>query len=101
MDWRLRVRPHLAAKSRGSGHIDRPRKFPRYSRKLTGASQLRELLQDLCPAHRSEEHTSELQSHSFISYAVFCLKNKLVGTSVWALLVLPRCLRCGRRWWSG
>src|ERR1051326_3368758 len=23
---------------------------------------------------RSEEHTSELQSHSFISYAVFCLK---------------------------
>src|ERR1051326_3437779 len=24
---------------------------------------------------RSEEHTSELQSHSFISYAVFCLKN--------------------------
>src|ERR1051326_1423237 len=28
----------------------------------------------LCP--RSEEHTSELQSHSFISYAVFCLKKK-------------------------
>src|ERR1051326_5576060 len=25
-------------------------------------------------AMRSEEHTSELQSHSFISYAVFCLK---------------------------
>src|ERR1051326_9502172 len=25
-------------------------------------------------ADRSEEHTSELQSHSFISYAVFCLK---------------------------
>src|ERR1051326_9381801 len=27
-------------------------------------------------AQRSEEHTSELQSHSFISYAVFCLKKK-------------------------
>ena len=27
-------------------------------------------------AWRSEEHTSELQSHSFISYAVFCLKKK-------------------------
>ena len=27
-------------------------------------------------AYRSEEHTSELQSHSFISYAVFCLKKK-------------------------
>src|ERR1051326_1542411 len=25
---------------------------------------------------RSEEHTSELQSHSFISYAVFCLTKK-------------------------
>src|SRR6056300_459346 len=38
---------------------------------------------------RSEEHTSELQSHSEISYAVFCLKKKkgrrssdLLGTSV-------------------
>src|ERR1051326_1475832 len=28
---------------------------------------------------RSEEHTSELQSHSFISYAVFCLKKKIMG----------------------
>ena len=28
------------------------------------------------PASRSEEHTSELQSQSTISYAVFCLKKK-------------------------
>src|ERR1051326_9625260 len=39
--------------------------------------------------NRSEEHTSELQSHSFISYAVFCLKkNKksfaLLGPSMGA-----------------
>src|SRR5213080_5591630 len=27
---------------------------------------------------RSEEHTSELQSHSGISYAVFCLKKKTI-----------------------
>ena len=27
---------------------------------------------------RSEEHTSELQSHSFTSYAVFCLKKKIL-----------------------
>ena len=27
-------------------------------------------------AERSEEHTSELQSHWYISYAVFCLKKK-------------------------
>src|ERR1051326_6772068 len=30
-------------------------------------------------ADRSEEHTSELQSHSFISYAVFHLKKKGTG----------------------
>ena len=30
----------------------------------------------LIVSNRSEEHTSELQSHSFISYAVFCLKKK-------------------------
>ena len=28
--------------------------------------------------YRSEEHTSELQSHSFISSAVFCLKNAMI-----------------------
>ena len=31
----------------------------------------------LAGVYRSEEHTSELQSHSFISYAVFCLKKKI------------------------
>jgi len=30
---------------------------------------------------RSEEHTSELQSQSTISYAVFCLKKKRIGKS--------------------
>src|SRR3546814_19270580 len=30
----------------------------------------------VCPAKRSEEHTSELQSLMRISYAVFCLKKK-------------------------
>src|ERR1043165_10185563 len=29
-----------------------------------------------CSGHRSEEHTSELQSRGLISYAVFCLKKK-------------------------
>src|SRR6186713_1806437 len=29
-----------------------------------------------CASRRSEEHTSELQSHSGTSYAVFCLKKK-------------------------
>src|SRR3546814_2812614 len=31
----------------------------------------------LVTRHRSEEHTSELQSQMRISYAVFCLKNKI------------------------
>ena len=35
---------------------------------------------------RSEEHTSELQSHSFISYAVFCLKKKITNTNTIATL---------------
>src|SRR3546814_9216397 len=41
-------------------------------------------LQDLPsgqPYHRSEEHTSELQSLMRISYAVFCLKKKNQNTS--------------------
>src|SRR6056300_766168 len=40
---------------------------------------LTDLNDDRAPAlksWRSEEHTSELQSHSEISYAVFCLKKK-------------------------
>src|ERR1051326_9550345 len=34
---------------------------------------------------RSEEHMSELQSHYFISYAVFCLEKKITHVSVWKL----------------
>src|SRR3546814_10003194 len=32
--------------------------------------------------HRSEEHTSELQSLMRISYAVFCLKKKIKNTTI-------------------
>ena len=38
---------------------------------------------------RSEEHTSELQSHSFTSYAVFCLKKKTLGISLKAHVYTP------------
>ena len=44
--------------------------------KLTSQPIESEYLPDLDKEIRSEEHTSELQSHSFISYAVFCLKKK-------------------------
>src|ERR1051326_9334391 len=53
----------------------------RSSRERSGFSDLRSDVH-LNPDDRSEEHTSELQSHSFISYAVFCLKNKTNGTSL-------------------
>ena len=41
-----------------------------------GPGWLKALTNDMKEDTRSEEHTSELQSHSFISYAVFCLKKK-------------------------
>src|SRR3546814_8968635 len=37
---------------------------------------LPDILSDFLTQHRSEEHTSELQSLMRISYAVFCLKKK-------------------------
>src|SRR6056300_1415288 len=42
------------------------------------------------PYHRSEEHRSELQSHSEISYAVFCLKKKKERVPVIFSEVIPR-----------
>src|ERR1051326_2074444 len=53
------------------------------------------------PKERSEEHTSELQSHSFISYAVFFL-NDTATTEIYtlslhdALPIYPQ-RRSGRR----
>src|SRR3546814_7509975 len=37
------------------------------------------------PPHRSEEHTSELQSLMRISYAVFCLKKKTITHNTYQL----------------
>ena len=41
-----------------------------------GLQKAKVYLEEYAASVRSEEHTSELQSHSFISYAVFCLKKK-------------------------
>src|SRR3546814_7006337 len=41
------------------------------------ATAIRSVIEQLCALPRSEEHTSELQSLMRISYAVFCLKNKI------------------------
>ena len=45
-------------------------------REESGGNITRQLRRLGSSLDRSEEHTSELQSHSFISYAVFCLKKK-------------------------
>ena len=50
------------------GNIDKPEYFFDLTRVNEGSYAMY--------VTRSEEHTSELQSHSFISYAVFCLKKK-------------------------
>src|SRR3546814_1406178 len=64
---RIRTRSDIAdAVFRGKGDRCRRRRCSR-----TGTVQ--ECWQD---RHRSEEHTSELQSLMRISYAVFCLKKK-------------------------
>src|SRR3712207_8628241 len=54
-----------------------PRRRPR-ARSTGGRNRPRPLRQSRAP-HRSEEHTSELQSRN-ISYAVFCLKKKTHAT---------------------
>ena len=48
---------------------------------ITPSTEIAERLARRLPEVRSEEHTSELQSHSFISYAVFCLKKTNEHTS--------------------
>ena len=74
---------------RGGGAGRRPGACPDAARGITtivvpqaaggavdiGARAMAEFL-STAKATRSEEHTSELQSHSEISYAVFCLKKK-------------------------
>src|ERR1051326_4360065 len=60
-----RVRVSTATWSSGFLHLRQSQPFCKAPVRVS----FRGRLQD-----RSEEHTSELQSHSFISYAVFCLQ---------------------------
>ena len=52
--------------------LELPEEEPHYGK--YGRMRLRYLKEHHKMLYRSEEHTSELQSHSDISYAVFCLK---------------------------
>src|SRR3546814_6645148 len=64
MDRRhMHIRPDQHGQPDGKANADRPR----YGRSDQGSHEF---------THRSEEHTSELQSLMRTSYAVFCLKKK-------------------------
>src|SRR3546814_3692400 len=74
-----------AARGRGSPHVRAggsapPRRRPAPCRERGGKAPRRGKPPDYRSGrgrnHRSEEHTSELQSLMRISYAVFCLKKK-------------------------
>src|SRR3546814_2247768 len=59
------------------GQVDSPHGGGRHDRAVRGrAGSARQWREDRQLRHRSEEHTSELQSLMRISYAVFCLKKK-------------------------
>src|SRR3546814_5523508 len=55
---------------------DRPQRGRQRHRRHAARDRHALRLQGLQVLHRSEEHTSELQSLMRISYAVFCLKKK-------------------------
>src|SRR3546814_9643597 len=91
--WR-RLHPNLPARSQPIGRLvqdrysecGRPDPARRRAHELlhhrpdTGQSAVRR--GDPGSDHRSEEHTSELQSLMRISYAVFCLKKKKINTKL-------------------
>src|ERR1051326_1498390 len=60
----------------GGGFVGTVQNMARFSVNLGYATVGTDTGHQSQPRNRSEEHTSELQSHSFISYAVFCLKTK-------------------------
>src|SRR3546814_5478508 len=77
------VRPHVVLSSQtGIDHAQSPARPPDALVRPAELSQAvpadRGAVRRRCPraGHRSEEHTSELQSLMRISYAVFCLKKK-------------------------
>src|SRR3546814_4942444 len=74
---RLDVVVELRRLGRAATAVDaHAREQPLASRQLALGGQVRHVEGRACARHRSEEHTSELQSLMRISYAVFCLKKK-------------------------
>ena len=70
--WKKKIKAERAAGQNRLHHWGRAIVALRHETKGAATAADLKILDDL----RSEEHTSELQSHSFSSYAVFCLKKK-------------------------
>src|SRR3546814_5027601 len=88
--YRARAR-NLYARGRRKGRFSRrsrdapdrprhaaPRRIRPYGRRLGGGDGGARSESPCIAGHRSEEHTSELQSLMRISYAVFCLKKQKI-----------------------
>ena len=74
---RLNLESKLPIIFRDSNDFDDKKMFRSYQRKSAkGGNKLQKFAIPKANQMRSEEHTSELQSHVRISYAVFCLKKK-------------------------
>src|SRR3546814_8690318 len=67
---------HGLSAGRGLHDLRHVRHARRRRARLGGGDRGQAYRRPAAPAHRSEEHTSELQSLMRISYAVFCLKKK-------------------------
>src|SRR3546814_5687009 len=82
--------PHRPGRADGRDHAGRRDAWPRRGRGRRAGDRLHARR-----PHRSEEHTSELQSLMRISYAVFCLKKKnLTPTyNVMNYVTLATCLQ--------
>src|SRR3546814_2632925 len=65
--------------------VDRNAAFRQHFLKVAIADRIA-----IIPAHRSEEHTSELLSLMRISYAVFCLKKKNINHRQYTVAVQHR-----------
>src|SRR3546814_2113460 len=75
------AKPGASCGMREASCARRPARPPRRRRRTmtrtaTGTTRMAEAAGPTVFDHRSEEHTSELQSLMRISYAVFCLKKK-------------------------
>src|SRR3546814_1584225 len=84
-------RPCTTLRPCGQREISVARKLPIIAPATAPARAITMSLRLSASGHRSEEHTSELQSLMRISYAVFCLKKKPTTSTLYSLIHNPPC----------